>query len=270
MLNLTIIENSLIPVYQSDKGTRLVNMRELHAWLQVETRFNDWIIRRIEQYGFSENEDYTVLKNEYGENTGFQVKDYIFKLEPAKEIAMVESNEKGKEIRRYFIKIEDKFKQQNLDVTGLSPQTQLLLQLSQSIAKAELEQQRIERIAIEAKSGLEQAKTIISNIKDTMAELPKDQWRNWVNNSLGEIGIKLGNKGQNHEDLRSTSYKLLEERAGADLSTRVRNGKKRLEDAGATKTVIENHRKIDAIEEDKRLKEIYTSIVKELRIKHLD
>jgi anti-repressor protein len=113
MLNLTIIENSLIPVYQSDKGTRLVNMRELHSWLQVETRFNDWIARRIDQYGFVENEDYTVLKNEYSENTGFQAKDYIFKLDPAKEIAMVENNEKGKEIRRYFIKVEDKFKQQN-------------------------------------------------------------------------------------------------------------------------------------------------------------
>jgi len=184
--------------------------------------------RRISDYDFVENQDYTVLKNEKGENTTFQAIDYIFKLEPAKEIAMVENNEKGKEIRRYFIKVEDKYKQQNLDVTGLSPQTQLLLQLSQSIAKAEIDQRRIEQIALEAKTGLEQAREVISNIKDTMAELPKDQWRKWVNNSLGEIGIKLGNKGQNHEDLRSDSYKLLEERAGADLAARARNGRKRL------------------------------------------
>ena len=226
--------------------------------------------RRISDYDFVENQDYTVLKNEKGENTTFQAIDYIFKLEPAKEIAMVENNEKGKEIRRYFIKVEDKYKQQNLDVTGLSPQTQLLLQLSQSIAKAEIDQRRIEQIALEAKTGLEQAREVISNIKDTMAELPKDQWRKWVNNSLGEIGIKLGNKGQNHEDLRSDSYKLLEERAGADLAARARNGRKRLEESGATKTAVENYRKIDAIEEDKRLKEIYTGIVRELRIKYLD
>jgi hypothetical protein len=102
-----------------------------------------------------------------------------------------------------------------------------------------------------------------------MAELPKDQWRKWVNSSLGEIGIRLGNKGQNHEDLRSDSYKLLEEKAGADLSTRLRNGRKRLEDAGATKTVQKEYCKLDCIEEDKRLKEIYTGIIKELRIKHL-
>lgn len=112
-MNLTVIENSLIPVYQSDKGTRLVNMRELHSWLQVETKFADWMKRRISEYGFLENEDFIVLKSENGENTGFQAIDYIFKLEPAKEIAMVENNEKGKEIRRYFIRVEDKFKQQN-------------------------------------------------------------------------------------------------------------------------------------------------------------
>jgi hypothetical protein len=167
----------------------------------------------------------------------------------------------------YFASVELK---QHIDSEKLSPQTQLLLQLSQSIARSELEQQRIEQIALEAKSGLDQARETISNIKDTMAELPKDQWRKWINTSLGEIGIHLGNKGQNHEDLRSDSYKLLEERAGADLAARVRNGRKRLEDAGATKTAVENYRKIDAIEEDKRLKEIYTGIVRELRIKHLD
>jgi anti-repressor protein len=112
MNNFSIIENGIIPVYLSDKGTRLVNMRELHAWLGVETRFNDWITRRIMQYGFIENEDYLLLKNEYGENTAFQAKDYIFKLEPAKEIALVENNEKGRELRRYFIQVEEKYRLQ--------------------------------------------------------------------------------------------------------------------------------------------------------------
>lgn len=110
MSDLILIENGLIPIYQSNKGTRLVNMRELHAWLNVGTRFNDWITRRIEQYGFEENEDYVLLKSEYGENTAFQAKEYIFKLDPAKEIAMVENNEKGKKIRKYFIQTEEKYK----------------------------------------------------------------------------------------------------------------------------------------------------------------
>jgi len=251
--NLSIIENGLIPIYQSEKGTNLVNARELHEFLEVNSKFADWMKNRIEKYEFVENQDFiTVSKNL--ENGGRAI-DYVFKLEPAKEIAMVENNEKGKEIRRYFIKVEEKFKQQSIDYSKLSPELQMVSHLLMASAKLEAKVERLE--------------TATQTIKDTMAELPKDQWRKWINSSLGEIGIKLGNKGQNHEDLRSDSYKLLEEKAGADLSTRLRNGKKRLEDAGATKTAVKEYCKLDCIEEEKRLKEIYTGIIKEYRIKYL-
>jgi len=253
MNNLSIIENGLIPIYQSEKGTNLVNARELHEFLEVNSKFADWVKNRIEKYEFVENQDFiTVSKNL--ENGGRSI-DYIFKLEPAKEIAMVENNEKGKEIRRYFIKVEEKFRTNQIDVSRLSPELQMVSHLLAAASKLEAKVERLE--------------STTQTIKDTMAELPKDQWRKWVNASLGEIGIRLGNKGQNHEDLRSDSYKLLEEKAGADLSTRLRNGKKRLEDAGATKTAQKEYCKLDCIEEDKRLKEIYTGIIKELRIKHL-
>jgi phage anti-repressor protein/ribosome-associated translation inhibitor RaiA len=255
MNNLSIIENGLIPVYQSDKGTKLVNMRELHAWLEVGRDFSTWVKDRIEKYDFIENQDFMLFTNSGENSEGRPRTDYIFKLEPAKEIAMVENNEKGKEIRRYFIKVEEKFKQQSIDYSKLSPELQMVSHLLMASAKLEAKVERLE--------------TTTQTIKDTMAELPKDQWRKWVNSSLGEIGIRLGNKGQNHEDLRSDSYKLLEEKAGADLSTRLRNGRKRLEDAGATKTAQKEYCKLDCIEEDKRLKEIYTGIIKELRIKHL-
>jgi len=108
---LTIIENSLIPVYQSEKGTRLVNMRELHTWLGVGRDFTTWIKDRIEKYGFVENQDYVLTLTKTGERQNVLQHEYIFKLDPAKEIAMVENNEKGKQIRKYFIHIEEKFKQ---------------------------------------------------------------------------------------------------------------------------------------------------------------
>lgn len=255
MNNLSIIENGLIPIYQSEKGTRLVNMRELHTWLEVGRDFSTWVKDRIEKYGFAENQDFMLFPNSGENSEGRPRLDYIFKLEPAKEIAMVENNEKGKEIRRYFIKVEEKFRTNQIDVSRLSPELQMVSHLLAAASKLEAKVERLE--------------STTQTIKDTMAELPKDQWRKWVNASLGEIGIRLGNKGQNHEDLRSDSYKLLEEKAGADLSTRLRNGKKRLKDAGATKTAQKEYCKLDCIEEDKRLKEIYTGIIKELRIKHL-
>lgn len=158
---------------------------------------------------------------------------------------------------------------QSMDLSQLSPDIQLLNQMITTMAKQELAAKEAKRLAIEAKANAEQAKEFVAEIKDTMAELPKDQWRGWVNTSLSEIAIKAGNSRENHETIRSDSYFLLEERAAADLSARIRNGRKRLSEAGATKTTIEKYRKLDAIEEDKRLKEIYTGIIRELRIKYL-
>lgn len=166
----------------------------------------------------------------------------------------------------YVTKFEEMEKQQAIDTSQLSPQTQLILQLSQAIAKAEIEASATKQIALEAKSGLEQARETINTIKDTVAALPKDQWREWVSKSMNEI-VKVN--GFRHDEIRNESYRLLEERAGANLGERVRRAKIRLEDTGATKTVVNNYCKLDAIEAEKRLKEIYTGIIKEMRVKYL-
>ena len=85
-----------------------VNARELHEKLGVKTQFKDWMPRRIEEYGFEEGRDFTVLKNERGRNANgkFCSKEYIISIDMAKELAMVENNERGREIRRYFIEVE--------------------------------------------------------------------------------------------------------------------------------------------------------------------
>jgi DNA-binding transcriptional regulator YhcF (GntR family) len=74
---------------------------------------------------------------------------------------------------------------------------------------------------------------------------------------------------KNYQEVRSESYRILEERAGCDLNTRQRNLKQRLEESGATKSKINSVTKMDVIESDKRLKEIYTGIVKEMVIKYV-
>lgn len=60
---------SLIPFVQRTIGTAsipTVDARDLYAFLGPKSRFNDWITRRIQQYGFAEERDFTVLKTEYG------------------------------------------------------------------------------------------------------------------------------------------------------------------------------------------------------------
>lgn len=107
---LRIVANDLVPVYETDIGDKIVIARELHNNLEVKRQFIDWIEDRIKQYGFKENEDYSVFhKNVKNSNGGRPSKEYVLKLDVAKELAMVQNNNKGKEIRRYFIELEKRF-----------------------------------------------------------------------------------------------------------------------------------------------------------------
>jgi phage anti-repressor protein len=110
---LTIIDNSIIPIYDNN-NERIVNARELHEFLQVGKDFTSWIKARIEKYGFIENEDYILTLTKTGERKNVIKHDYFLKMDTAKEISMVENNERGRYIRKYFIDIEKQFKQQNI------------------------------------------------------------------------------------------------------------------------------------------------------------
>lgn len=84
-----------------------VNGRDLHRKLGVKTQFKDWMPRRIEEYGFEEGKDFSsILSKSHGRPS----KEYIISLDMAKELAMVENNEQGRKIRRYFIEVEKQFR----------------------------------------------------------------------------------------------------------------------------------------------------------------
>ena len=84
-----------------------VNARELYAFLESKQEFANWIRNRIEQYSFVEGRDFTVDKFINGRATQI---DYYVSLDMAKELAMVERNEKGKQARQYFIDCERRAK----------------------------------------------------------------------------------------------------------------------------------------------------------------
>ncbi len=108
---MKLFQDGLINVYQNEKQEKLVDARELHEKLENKRQFSDWIKQRIEQYGFIENVDYTTFHNfvkRENSNLGSKTTEYALTLDTAKEIAMVENNEQGKKIRRYFIEVEKK------------------------------------------------------------------------------------------------------------------------------------------------------------------
>lgn len=86
--------------------TQTINARELWYFLESQRDFSTWIKERIEKYGFEEGKDFSTILGKTSEAGGRPSKDYICTLDMGKELAMVESNEKGKQARRYFIEVE--------------------------------------------------------------------------------------------------------------------------------------------------------------------
>lgn len=108
----------LIPVFDgsiSNEKILLCDARELHLFLGVRKDFSSWIRERIADYGFIENEDFILLTH-FGEQRkgrgGHNRKDYHLTIDTAKELSMVERNERGRQIRRYFIECEKQVRQQ--------------------------------------------------------------------------------------------------------------------------------------------------------------
>lgn len=90
-----------------------VNARDLWEYLESKQKFTDWIRYRIKKTRYVEGVDYCSFhKNvKRTDGRGTQRKEYIISLEVAKNFAMMEHNEKGDEVRRYFIEVEKRMLQ---------------------------------------------------------------------------------------------------------------------------------------------------------------
>lgn len=137
-------------------------------------------------------------------------------------------------------------------------QLEILAQATQALVQQEKAIQQLTAVTQEQGKQIE-------TIKDTIVQR-KDNWREWVNETLNKIAHE---RGDLYFETKGESYDILEERAGCDLAIRVKNMKARLKDSGACKTVIKRANKLDVIEADPRLKEIYTAIVKEMLIQYV-
>lgn len=149
----------------------------------------------------------------------------------------------------YDMLVDDYYrvKEASINLTGLSPQLQLLIAMEHRQLQIEQRQQQTE--------------SQLTTIKETFLQRD-DNWRQKITGMLNGAASRLGG----HREVRTESYRLLEERAHCKLNTRLANLKDRLAEQGATKSKINDANRLDVIESDPRLKEIYTTIVKELSI----
>ena len=98
--------NELIRVQTNDQMEPVISGRELHEFLEVGTPYDKWFPRMAE-YGFEESRDFSTILSE--STGGRPSRDHAIKLDMAKEISMIQRNEKGKQARQYFISIEKEY-----------------------------------------------------------------------------------------------------------------------------------------------------------------
>lgn len=247
MNGLQIFSQDVIPVYTTNTGEKIVIGRELHERLKIGTDYKDWFPRMCE-YGFTTPEDYAEIEEEVAAQNRartYKQKNHCLKLDMAKHIAMIQRTPEGKTIRDKLISLET-------NIAELSPELRALI-------KIELTQK-------EQAKALEVANARIDNISDIVALNP-NSWRVDARNLIAKIAQKMGGN-EYIKDVQAEIFKLVDERAGASLSTRLTNKRRRMADEGVCKSKRDKLNKMDVIADDKKLVEIYIAVVKEMCIKH--
>lgn len=155
--------------------------------------------------------------------------------------------------------------------TELSPELQMIQKMVEWMAKMELSNKELNKQSELMKEQIAQTKETVDktaktteNIKEAVTPVI-DDWRPAINSKFNRI---QKNAERGFDSLRTEMYSQLEKRAGCDLGTRLRNKRKRMTDNGRTKSEINNLNKMDIIEEDKKLREIFSKIVTEYEIKY--
>ena len=97
--------NELITITTNEVGEPTVLGRDLHEFLGVTTRYNDWFPRMVE-YGFTEGKDFYSFLSKTSETGGRPSTDHLLTIDMAKEICMIQRTEVGKQARQYFIQVE--------------------------------------------------------------------------------------------------------------------------------------------------------------------
>lgn len=205
----------LIKIKTSENGEQLVSGRELHEFLEVQTKYTDWFKRMVD-YGFAENVDFSVfLKNENDE-TAFggtrKITDHAMTLDMAKEISMIQRTEKGKQARQYFIEVEKEYKevQKRLPNTREAIQQLLLQGVEEVNQRVDVMEERLSNVEENAKLDTGDYNVISKRVKKRVYEVARAYGLNVKQSKLLSPLFKDINGGINRL-------------AGVDARTQLRN-----------------------------------------------
>lgn len=209
VVNATL-KNELVRVDVNENQEPVVSARELHKVLEIGTRYDTWFGRMIE-YGFSENQDFVAIAQKRATAQGNETTyiDHVIKLDMAKEIAMIQRSDKGKEVRKYFIQVEKDYN---------SPEK--IMARALKIAEIQINSLKIENTEQKKRIELDKPKVIFADAVSTsktsilIGELAKILKQNGVNTGEKRLFEQLRNDGylikRKGTDYNSPTQKAME------------------------------------------------------------
>lgn len=199
--------NELIPTSQNALGEITLSGRDLHDFLEVKTPYTQWF-ERMTEYGFQENEDYILLNNFVKQtgSGGHNKQDHQIKLDMAKEIAMIQRSEKGKEARQYFLQIEKLWNSPEMVIKrAMDLQQQKIVQLE---AKVKADEKKV--FLAEAIQVSENA-ILVKDLATVLCQKGLDIGQNRLFEMLREKGYLLSSQAYwNKPSQKAMQLKLFE------------------------------------------------------------
>ena len=271
--------NQLVHIGNSDisikeyNGQRVVTFKDIDM---VHGRSDGTARKRFSdnRNRFIEGEDFFVLKPSDLENTQLSEKRTLENLVKSNfgTVFMTEqgylmlvksfTDDLAWDVQRQLV--NGHFKTKETIKRALSPELQMLQGLLSQMVEKELADKERDRQILIAKETADKAVATTESIKEAVKPV-FDNWRSEINSKFNRI---QKGAGAEFKMLRTEMYTELERRAGCDLNTRLRNKRKRMAENGCTKTEINSLNKMDVIDDDKKLREIFSKIVTDYEIKY--
>lgn len=190
---------------ENKNGELLISARELHAGLEVKSKFNDWFKRMLD-FGFEENLDYVTVtqKKVTAQGNTSEYNDYVLKIDMAKEICMVQRNEKGRQFRKYFIEVEKAYRDVQFRVGDKKHQLECMA-LLQDMLPDDVKQEKINYI---------KANTVVDKAVSNYFGFPKMIKKLEMNKDMLEVRenvlndyLKLFEVLQDNHEVKEVLYK---------------------------------------------------------------
>jgi len=202
------------------------------------------------------------IENTYQDSTGRSLPCYLLTKQGCEMVANKMTGEKGILFTAKYVQAFNRMEQ------ALKPSCveDLIIMQAQSLKDMRMQVEEATSKAIEAECKATEAKQEVQAMRDIVALSPT-QWRKDAANLINKIALTLG--GYEHIGaLREESYKLLNDRLGANVHTRLTNKRRRMAEEGVCKSKRDKLNPLDVIADDKKLIEGYIAIIKEMAIRH--